>query len=263
MPHALLAQLCMHMGDRQAALEHARAALPVMHRLGASDDEIQLRALLVLCAIDAGHLADAEEELGRIDRIDDSAMPFGGAAFREICRAELRIAGGDSAAGLQVYRECAAQMSELEFPGMPRNGQEPWALFGDALSLSAHAWYAAGADEARGQELFSVCQAGALLVLTPDNPRRDYPAFGLLLFALGAWSLLRQAAPADDALRLLALADRFSYSRMIPTMRWERIVPRAEQARPGRLGELQAEYEQRRPSDLLAEARRAAERVPG
>jgi hypothetical protein len=29
----------MHVGDRAAAVEHARAALPVMRRLGASDDE--------------------------------------------------------------------------------------------------------------------------------------------------------------------------------------------------------------------------------
>jgi hypothetical protein len=154
-------------------------------------------------------------------------------------------------------------MRALEFPGIARTGREPWALFGDALSLSAHAWYATGDDEARGQALFASCRAGALLVLSPDNDRQDYPAFGLMLFALGAWGLLRQAAPAEDALRLLALADRFAYSRVIPTMLWERIVPRAEQARPGLLGELQAGYQKRRPPDLLAEAWRAADRLTG
>ncbi|HEY3880345.1 MAG TPA: BTAD domain-containing putative transcriptional regulator [Trebonia sp.] len=263
MPRALLAQLTMHMGDRQAGLGHARAALPVMQRLGASDDEIQLRSLLVLCDIDAGRLAEAEGELGRIELVGVSAMPFGGAAWREICRAELLLAAGDSETGLRVYRECADQMRALEFPGIARTGREPWALFGDALSLSAHAWYATGDDEARGQALFASCRAGALLVLSPDNDRQDYPAFGLMLFALGAWGLLRQAAPAEDALRLLALADRFAYSRVIPTMLWERIVPRAEQARPGLLGELQAGYQKRRPPDLLAEAWRAADRLTG
>jgi hypothetical protein len=49
---------------------------------------------------------------------------------------------------------------------------------------------------------------------------------------------------------------------MIPTMLWERITPLAEQAMPGRLGALQAEYAARRPPDLLAEALRAAERLP-
>ncbi len=72
----------------------------------------------------------------------------------------------------------------------------------------------------------------------------DYPASGLVLFALGLWSLLRRAAPAEDALRLLALADRFAYNRMIPTMRWERITPAAEEAAPGLLARLAAEYQE-------------------
>ena len=80
---------------------------------------------------------------------------------------------------------------------------------------------------------------------------------GLLLFAVGTWALLRDAAPADDALRLLALADRFAYNRAIPTMSWERAAARAEAVLPGRMAALQAEYCDRRPSDLLQEAGRA------
>ncbi len=41
-----------------------------MRRLGASDDEVQLRSLLALCAIADGRLADAEDELSRIERIE-------------------------------------------------------------------------------------------------------------------------------------------------------------------------------------------------
>ncbi len=55
-----LAQLMMHLGHRRSAQEHARAALPVLRRLGATDDEVQLRALLGLCAIAEGRLEDAE-----------------------------------------------------------------------------------------------------------------------------------------------------------------------------------------------------------
>src|SRR6185437_10498905 len=58
MPRTMLAQLSMHVGDRAAAIEHARAALPVMRRLGASDDEGQLRSLLAMCAIADGRLGD-------------------------------------------------------------------------------------------------------------------------------------------------------------------------------------------------------------
>jgi hypothetical protein len=82
-----------------------------------------------------------------------------------------------------------------------------------------------------------------------------------LLFGLGAWALLRRAAPAESALRLLALARRFAYNRTLPTMMWERIVPAAESAAPGRLAELQDQYRDRQPPDLLAEACRLAEEL--
>jgi predicted ATPase/DNA-binding SARP family transcriptional activator len=264
LPHTVLAQLTLHLGDPGAAVEHARAALPVMLRLGASDDEIQLRALIVLCAIADGRLADAADELDRADRVDLSMTTFGAPVFLRICRAELALAHGDIGAGLRLHRECATQMRELEFPGMAGTGAEPWTLFGSAMALSAHSHHAAGDDEGHGRALFRDCRAGAGKVFSAANGRLDYPAVGMLLFALGAWSLLREeATPSEDALRLLALADRFAYNRMVPTMRWERITPLAEEAAPGRLAELQAEYGDGRAPGLLAAARRAVERLPG
>jgi len=103
MPHGLLAELSMHIGDHAAAVEHALTALPVMQRIGASDDELQLRTLLVFCAIGEGRLADAADELGRTDQIAESATAFGSAAFRQVGRAELaldheRQPGGDQVA---------------------------------------------------------------------------------------------------------------------------------------------------------------------
>jgi hypothetical protein len=140
---------------------------------------------------------------------------------------------------------------------------EPWTLSGEALALSAHARYAAGDDVARGEALFRLCRAGALRVMTRENPHLDYPAAGLVLFAVGIWSLLRRVAPAEDALRLLALADRFAYNRMVPTMRWERISAAAEKAAPGLLARLAAEYRDCPQPDLLVQARLAVERLPG
>jgi hypothetical protein len=263
MPHGLLAELTMHVGDYAAAVEHARTALPVMQRIGASDDELQLRTLLVFCAIGDGRLADAADELGRMDQIAESATAFGAAAFRQMGRAELALASGDLGAGLELYREHTARMREIELPGVTRTGMEPWALFGEAMTLSAHARYAAGGDVAHGEALFRGCRTGALRIMTAENPRLDYPASGLVLFALGAWSLLRRVAPATDALRLLALADRFAYNRMVPTMRWERITPAAEEVAPGLLARLQAEYRECPQPGLLTQARLAVERLPG
>ncbi len=263
MPHALLAELTMHIGDHAAAVEHALTALPVMQRIGASDDELQLRTLLVFCAIGEGRLADAADELGRVDQIASSATAFGWFAFGQVGRAELALASGDLGAGLEMYRESAVRMREVRLPGVTRTGTEPWVLFGEAMALSAHARYAAGDDVAHGEALFRAGRTGALRVMTPDNPHLDYPASGLVLFALGAWSLLRRVAPAEDALRLLALADRFAYNRMVPTMRWERITPAAEEAAPGLLARLQAEYRDCPQPGLLAQARLAVERLLG
>jgi hypothetical protein len=254
----------MHLGDRGTAVEHARAALPVMGRIGASDDEIQLRALIVLCAIADGRFADAADELDRADGVDPGTTTFGAPIFLRICRAELALAHGDIGPGLRLHRECAGQMRELGFPGMAGTGAEPWTLFGSAMALCAHAHHAAGGDVGHGRALFRDCRVGAVKTFSVVNGRLDYPAVGMVLFALGAWSLLREeATPSEDALRLLALADRFAYNRMIPTMGWELITPRAEEAAPGLLAELQAEYRDSRAPDLLAEARRAVERLPG
>jgi predicted ATPase/DNA-binding SARP family transcriptional activator len=262
MAHNQLAELAMHLGDHVAAVEHARAGLPAMRRLGAADDEIQLRALLVLSAIADGRLADAADELGRVERIDEGTVTFGGLAFRRICRAELLLAAGDSGTGLALYRESAARIREFEFPGVVTTGQEPWATFGDAIALAAHAHYAAGGgDETHGRALFSGCRDGALKVFGQDHPHLDYPAAGLLLFALGAWALLRQAGPAEDALRLLALAHRFAYSRANPTMAWERITAPAQEAAPGLLARLQARYRECPLPGLQEEARQAVERL--
>ncbi len=131
-----------------------------MRRIGASDDELQLRTLLVFCAISDGRLADAADELGRADQIVPTRDGFGGAAFGQVGRAELALASGDFGAGLELYRESAARMREVRLPGLPRTGMEPWVLFGEAMTLSAHARYAAGDDVARGEALFHACRDG-------------------------------------------------------------------------------------------------------
>jgi predicted ATPase len=263
MPRTMLAQLCMQFGDHAAAAGHARAALPVMQRLGASDDEIELRGVLVYCAIADGRLADARDEFEQMERVTESTVAFGAPALRQVCRAELALAAGDTRDGLRVYREGAARLREGRFPGLVHTGTEPWALFGDAIALAAHARYADGDDERAGQELFRSAREGALRMLATGMPHLDYPAVGVVLFALGTWNLRQGPASADDALRLLALAERFAYNRTAPTTEWPPAAAAAERAAPGRLAELRAEYAERRPQDLLKEALRAAERLPG
>jgi predicted ATPase len=265
MAHVVLAELTMRVGDRAAAVRHSRTALPVMERLGAVDDEIQLRSQLVLCAIADGQLADADDQLSRLDRIGDPPSVFGAGIPRLMCRGELALARGQHAAGLRMYRECAVRMRELRYPGVTSTGMEPWSFLGEAVALSAHARYATGEDETHGRALFRTCRPHVLQACGSaiDGGYFDYPAGGTLLFALGTWTLLRLPTRAEDGLRLLALADRFRYNSMVPTMAWEHVLPLAEEAAPGRIAALQAEYRTREPADLLPEACRLVERLPG
>jgi predicted ATPase/DNA-binding SARP family transcriptional activator len=263
MPRSALASLTMQVGDRAAAVEHARAALPVMQRLGAGDDEMQLRSLLASCAIAEGRLAAAEAELDRMEHIGVGGTGLGGTVFAGISRAELTLARGDYADGLARYRDCMMRMREISFPGVPRTGLEPWALFGESTALAAHAHYATGKDEADGEALFRVCRADALRLLKDAPADLDYPVVGLMLFAVGTWSLLRGVGPSDNATRLLVLADRFAYNRAAPTLFWERIAPAAEERAPGRIAAFRAEYAGRRPAGLLEDARKAVEELPG
>ncbi|MBO0836370.1 MAG: transcriptional regulator, partial [Actinobacteria bacterium] len=262
MLHSVLASLTLHMG-RGAAIEHARAALPVMERLGAIDDAIQIRSLLVSCAIAEGRLAEAEAELDQIELIARTGAVLGGLAFGHVGRAELLLARGDYASGLAVYRDCAAEMRAFGFPGIPRTGEEPWALFGTSAALAAHGYYATLAEEEYGRALFRTCRDDAIRVLGAASIDLDYPVVGLSLFGLGAWSLLRKAAPDVDAVRLLVLADRFAYSRVVPTLTWERIAPKAEDAAPGKIAEFEAQYAGKRPAALRTQARRAIAGLPG
>jgi hypothetical protein len=237
----------------------------------------------VLCAIADGRLADAEDEVNRIGCVGEATGLFGGGAMLLICRAELALASGNHATGLGIHREAAVRMRAIRLPGIALTGLEPWVLLGDSVALSAHARYARGDDEAHGRALFLACRENAVRVFGAPGPQFDYPAVGHLLFALGAWALLRrpvpvepvsgkpvsgepgpdEIGPAEVALRLLALADRFAYNRTMPTMMWENIVPAAEERAPGQLARLQALYRDRQPADLLTEACRLAERLPG
>ncbi|MBL7517754.1 AAA family ATPase, partial [Frankia sp. CNm7] len=240
---AHLAGLHMQQGNPAAAVPHAHAAIPVLDRLGALDDLIQLHSLLALSALAAGRLDEAADRLDQVATLKEPDGLFGGVFAHGIGVGELALARGDPAAGLAAYRTSAARMHALCIPGHVTTGVEPWTLFGDAGLLAALAYHATGeAEAAEGAELFRACRVRTSCALEPGRPHLDYPVCGMALFALGAWGLLRSAMPAADAVRLLVLAERFAYNRMVPTMSWERIALRAEERAPGRIAAIRAEY---------------------
>jgi len=182
---------------------------------------------------------------------------------RTVGAAELALARGDLATGLREHRASAARLGALRIPGRPVTGREPWAVFGEAAALVAHAHHAGPDDEPHGRALYDALRRRGPVVLDPADRALDVPVAGVALFGLGTWALLRDAAPADDAVALLALARRCAYNRSLPSMAWERIAPHAEARAPGRRAALEAGYAARPLPDVLGEARDRVARLPG
>jgi predicted ATPase len=252
-----LGQLAMQVGDTARAVEHGRAALPVLERLHANDDTLQIKSLLSLAALKDGDLERAGRELEALDRTDLPEAVFGGRLVIDLGLAELALARGEVAAGLTGYRRAVERVRTLHFPGLEMSGLEPWVLFGESAALTAFAHHAVAPDDAAyGEDLRTTLADRVVRSMSPENPHLDYPVCGLGLFALGSWGLLRDALPPADAVRLLVLADRFGYNRTIPTMAWERAVEACADRAPDLLAPLRAEYGDRRGQDLLEDTRK-------
>jgi tetratricopeptide (TPR) repeat protein len=257
--HAVLAHLVIRLGDLRRTVGHARAALPVLSRLGATDDETQLRALLLISALADGDLGAAEAELAEITRINDNEAVLGGMAAVSLCAAELALARGETAAALAEYRLAVQRARDLRLPGVSHAKPLPWTILAESVTLTAYAYHAPPEDVRYGDELFSTVRGYDLLEL--EYPILDFPLCGSMLFALGAWGLLRGAMAPRDAIGFLVLAERFAYNSSMPSMTFERIEPYAERAAPGMVAAVRAEYGDRRGTDLLDEARRQMDRV--
>jgi hypothetical protein len=214
---------------------------------------MQLRSLLVLSAIVAGDLEQAAAEVAALGS-EQSDYVFGSRMVIDLAGAELALARGEVEEGLDRYRAGVTRVRELRFPGVPATGLEPWVLFVESAALTAYSYYGAEGEDYPG-EMFRSGLERLDAVLDPEFPYLDYPVCGVAMFGLGAWGALHGALPLDDAVRFVALAERFAYNRTIPTMAWSRLVERLEQVAPGKLSALDAEYGERRGPDLLKEAR--------
>jgi len=258
--HTQLAGLYAQFGHAGDTAAHLRAALPVLWRLGAEDDALQGESLLAMVAIRAGDLAEAARIIERIEGHPRRTVGYGTAGTVLSARAELAFARGDTTAGLRLARDAADEMIAIRFPGVAQTVLAPWVIFGESVAVVAHARY--GETEA-GARFHDALAAKATEVLDTDLAWLDYPVAGVLLFALGSWGLHLRTMAAPDAVRLLALADRFAYNRFNPTLAWDAAVAAAEDAAPGVLDQLSEEYGERRGPDLHEEARAVLMRLYG
>ncbi len=258
--HTQAGQLAMQLGQVEEAVLHARAALPVLERLGATDDALQLRSLIVLAAIWAGDLDRADREIDLLNELRDIDSVFGGRLVGYLSVAELALARDEVGAGLAAYDSAVVRVRDLRFPGLDASGLEPWVLFAEATALAVYAYHAPPDDQV-GPSLFDAVRGRVRDVLDPDYPYLDYPVCGVVLLALGLWGLRRDAVPERDAVRLVVLADRFAYNRSVPTLSWDRAVACVDERAPGLRADIEAEYGERRGPGLLEEARAVVARL--
>ncbi|MBG0826439.1 AAA family ATPase [Planomonospora sp. ID67723] len=253
--HTQLAGLYANSGDFASAAGHAAEALPVLERLGAVEDAVQIRAALAMAALAEGLRDEAAWMIDDLESLA-SRSTYGEILSVAVARAQLALVDGDVTEGLRRHREAAELLRDLSVPHAPDGS--PWTVVGEAFALPAFAQYGEGDD---GADLFESLRAKVLIVLGPDHEFRDYPVVGMVLAGLGVWGLLKGAMPAEDGVRLLVLADRFAYNRFAPTMQWPVLSAHAERVAPGVMSRIEAEYGERRGPDLLAEARAVLDRV--
>ncbi|WP_134741712.1 BTAD domain-containing putative transcriptional regulator [Nocardioides sp. 503] len=249
-----LAGLHAQTGNTEQAALHALAAIPVLDRLEAYDDAISTRSILANAAIEAGRFDEAQGIVDQIKELERyNTAGFGSGVIITACKAELELARGETARGLSLFRTTVEELRGLSFPGLGKpTGLEPWTIFGETAATVAYARHGRG-DE--GRDLLDTLRIKAQLLLDAERQPLEYPTAGMVLFAVGAWGLLRETTPTPDAVHLVVLARLFSYSRYSPSLAWDPVAEVAERLAPGELDRVLAEYGERRGPDLLDEAR--------
>ncbi|WGX99733.1 NB-ARC domain-containing protein [Nocardioides sp. QY071] len=261
--HSQLAGLYSQVGRPELAEPYARAAVPVLVRLGAHEDALQAMAVSAVAAIERGDPDEAERILD--DVLARTDIPAGGAFSARgsvlVTRAEIAFARGEVDEGCRIVEQAAAAMAAVRFPGMGDDADiAPWTIYGNTVALLAFALH--GREE-RGRELHPWLVDALRRVIERDRRFVDVPVVGLMLFALGTWALRDGTSSTAEAVRLLVLAERLAYPRFVPSLSWERAAARCEDVLPGELALLDAEYAERRGLDLLDETRDVVARLFG
>jgi len=260
--HTHLSLLAMQTGDHRTANAHAVVAWPMLMRLHADDDALQVRAGMAMAALLDGDATECERILDEV--VGQRTGPsFGGRMIESAARAELALVRGDVASGLRLYVAAVEEMRAIRFAGVEASGYEPWTLVAEAAALMAHLRHGSTpADARRLDDLLASVLRKTRNVLELLPAHLDYPVTGMSLAALAQWLFTTGKQPAhEDGVRLLALVDRFAYNRTFPVMAWGPLVRAAEEVRPGRLDAIQKEYDGRPGRELLVEVIATLDRV--
>lgn len=243
-----LAGLSLQVGDWRAAQRYAIEALPIMERLHSLDDAAHLRGLLVMTALWGGDMNRAERLLDELRRMETRWITHGDTLVGS-AEAELAIARGDVAAGLDSYRSTLQRMRDMPMPFGSAPEFAPWLLFTESAALRAMHRFGAEAD---AEALFGELVHKLRDYLAPGDSFVDYPIAGTVLFALG--TVLAADRP-ELAVRLLAYSEIFSVVRNLPSTNADEVINTVERALPGELTKITAELSGSRPRDLHDQVR--------
>lgn len=257
--HTGLAQLHAQLGRYRAAADHARDALPVMERLGATNEVVQCRAILAGADLAEGDLDSAQERLAAIADFHRQGPEIAWSMLIGILgQAELAFATGRTGRGLELLDEAVKDARAVRLPGFTDgDGLDPWTVFADSTVLATRAWHDPADDDRAWRKLLGKTQQ----ISRPDRSRHDYPVLGTAMFALACWGLRHRRLTPDDTAALLAFAELLAYNRFLPCLRWRPMAEELARHGPDRLTRSLAELSGRRGPELLPEITRRLELI--
>lgn len=235
-----LAQLHLQHGEFSQAREHAAAALPLLAQFGASVD---CRSWLAFADLGLGELDRAEDELTALAEAEDQNEPFGNRYMLILGRAELALLRGDFAAGLDLLK--SVRHTGRVRPALPGfssgDGLDPWTLLIGAVSTVV----AVRHDPDSADELFDSLIDMAERATDQNRLHYDFPVLGTVAFAIAVWLGRRgrsgHGVDPELASRFAALADRFAFNRVFPSLGWSTLLDELTSAQVARLDEVTEE----------------------
>ncbi|MDQ0379732.1 ATP-binding protein [Amycolatopsis thermophila] len=254
MAHARVGELYLQRGDAASAARHLRVATRLLEDLTPWPDTLGIRWGLMLAALQAGEVDEAERLLagsgsaGVEDRFDVLIFDMG-------VRAEVALARNEVERGLALWRQALARQRDSGFLGLrDAAGLDSWTLELISVTVVAHAQH--------GRLDLVADLVGELPALIPplfSDRAAKLPAYligmpvrGAVLVAAGMVALDRGDT---SGVRLIALGERLGFLRNFqPTMSPAGIRAAAENADGPAYSDAVSAYAGLGPADLLAAA---------
>jgi predicted ATPase/tetratricopeptide (TPR) repeat protein len=222
--HARVSELCLQLEQGALALEHLRAALPVVDRLGVPADMAGIRWWLVLASLQVGAVDEVEHWLKQAvaSSAEDDVVTL---TYGIGVRAEILLARGDVDAGLALWRQAVDRMHTAEADAdIDRADMGVWTSEAEAVAVVAHAQHGR-LDLVDGIVADMPRKLAAMLANPVDSPFLvEPPVHGAQLLALAMVDLARGGRTGNvratrSGARTVALAERFRFLRGFqPTM---------------------------------------------